>query len=109
MVPKDIVMCDWHYEAAHPSATYFALEGFPVVSSPWRKTSVALRQLDQIRATRMNASPVVAARMLGMLHTTWCGMARFVKGYFGEDTTETRVMESVNSFRELFRELRKQP
>ena len=45
-VPKDIVISDWHYEVAHPTALYFALEGFRVVSSPWRRSSVALRQLD---------------------------------------------------------------
>jgi len=109
MVPKDIVVCDWHYEAAHPTAPYFALEGFQVVSSPWRKTSVAIRQLDLVRATRLNASPAVAARMLGMLQTTWYGFGRFAKGYFGEDTSDTKVMEAVNCFRELFRELRRQP
>jgi len=109
MIPKDIVICDWHYEAAHPTAAFFALEGFRVVSSPWRKTSVAIRQLDAMRAIRLNASPAVAARAQGMLHTTWYGITRFAKGYFGEDTSDTRVMESVNCFRELFRELRRQP
>ncbi len=107
LIPKDVVICDWHYEAAHPTGPYFALEGFQVLASPWRKPSVAVRQLDLIRSTRLNASPRVADRMLGVLHTTWCGFARFAKGYFGEDTTDTRVMESVNTFRELFRELRR--
>ena len=106
MIPKDVVICDWHYESAHPTASYFALEGFPVVSSPWRKTSVALRQLDAIHAARRGAAPAVAARMLGMLQTTWCGLGRFAKGYFGEDTSDARAMEAVNCFRELFRELR---
>lgn len=105
-IPRDVVMCDWHYEAAHPTAAYFALEGFPVVPAPWRKTSVALRQLDQVRHIRANASPAVAARALGILQTTWCGFGKFARAYFGEDTSDTRVMESVNCFRELFRELR---
>ncbi len=109
LAPKDVVICDWHYESAHPTAPYFALEGFQVISSPWRKASVALRQLDWIQSTRRDAAPAVAARMLGALQTTWCGLGRFVKGYFGEDTSDTRVMEAVNCFRELFRELRKQP
>jgi hypothetical protein len=108
LVPRDIVICDWHYEAAHPTAAMFALEGFQVLSAPWRKTGVALRQLDQIRTLRANASPVVGARLLGMLQTTWCGFGRFARGYFGEDTSQAAVMESVNCFRELFRELRKQ-
>lgn len=109
LVPKDVVICDWHYETAHPTAPYFALEGFQVVSSPWRRPSVALRQLDLIRLARMNSSAAVSGRLLGMLQTTWCGFGRFARGYFGEDTSDTRVMEAVNCFRELFRELRRQP
>jgi hypothetical protein len=108
-VPKDIVICDWHYEAAHATAPYFALEGFRVVSAPWRKSSVALRQLDLMRFTRMNSNSAVALRMQGMLHTTWCGFGPFAKAYFGEDTKNVAAMESVATFRELYRELRKQP
>lgn len=106
-IPKDVVMCDWHYEDAHPTAPYFALEGFRVLSSPWRKTSVALRQLDLIRLTRANTNPVVASRMLGMLHTTWCGMGSFMKAYLGEDRSNAAAVESAVTFKELFRELRK--
>ena len=106
-VPKDIVISDWHYDAAHPTALYFALEGFGVVSSPWRRSSVALRQLDLMRLARMNTTPAVAARLQGMLHTTWCGFGPFVRAYFGEDTKNVQAMESVATFRELNREMRK--
>ncbi len=108
-VPKDIVIADWHYERAHPTAPYFALQGFRVVSSPWRKTGVALRQLDTIRSARANSSRVVAERMLGMLHTTWCGFGPFVRAYFGEEKENSRARESVVVFKELFDELRRQP
>jgi hypothetical protein len=106
LIPKDVVIADWHYESAHPTAPHFALEGFPVVSSPWRKASVALRQLDLIRLTRASASPEVAARMLGMLQTTWCGFGPFARAYFGDDVTNRNALEAANCFRELFRELR---
>ena len=106
-VPKDIVICDWHYEMAHPTALNFALEGFNVVSSPWRKTGVALRQLDMIRMARANSSPAVAARLQGMLHTTWVGFGAFVRAYFGESANaNAQALEAVATFRELNRELR---
>jgi hypothetical protein len=108
-VPKDIVISDWHYNAAHPTAPYFALEGFPVVSSPWRRASVALRQLDLIRLARVNSSPAVAGRLQGMLQTTWCGFGPFVRAYFGEDIKNVNAMEAATTYRELSRELRKQP
>jgi hypothetical protein len=107
-VPRDIVICDWHYESAHPTAAHFALQGLPVVSSPWRRPSVALRQLDSIRLARQNSSPAVADRLLGMLHTTWCGFGPFARAYFGEETGNAAATESAVTFRELFRELRKQ-
>lgn len=106
LIPKDVVLNDWHYESAHPTAPAFALAGFSVVSSPWRKSSVALRQLDWIRLTRAQAAPPVAARMLGMLQTTWTGFAAFAKAYFGEEKTNIAAMEAASCFRELFRELR---
>ena len=33
-VPKDIVICDWHYEKAHPTPLFFAAKGFDVVACP---------------------------------------------------------------------------
>ncbi len=108
-VPRDIVISDWHYNVAHPTAAYFALEGFNVVSSPWRRSNVALRQLDLIRLARLNSAPGVAARFQGMLQTTWCGFGPFAKAYFGEEIRNVNAMEAVVTFRELFRELKKQP
>jgi hypothetical protein len=107
LAPKDIVICDWHYEVAHPTAPWFALHGFNVVSSPWRRASVALRQLDLMRTVRQNSSPVVAARLQGMLQTTWVGFGAFARAYFGEEIRSVNAMEAVTTFRELFREMRK--
>ncbi|HXK05207.1 MAG TPA: family 20 glycosylhydrolase [Verrucomicrobiae bacterium] len=106
-VPKDIVICDWHYRTAHPSAAYFALEGFNVLSAPWRDSSVALRQLDLIRLARANSAPQVAARLQGVLQTTWVSFGAFAKTWFGDETRNTNATEAAATFRELFRELRK--
>lgn len=106
-IPKDVVISDWHYDQAHPTAAYFALSGFRVVSCPWRRSSVALNELDQIRNARAHASSAVGGRLLGMLQTTWTGFGPFVRAYFKEgDAPGTDVVESVQCFRELFRELR---
>jgi hypothetical protein len=80
-VPRDIVVCDWHYEKPHPTAVWFALEGFQVVSSPWRKADVALGQVDLMRTIRANASPRVAERMLGVMQTTWGSFGNFMKAF----------------------------
>ena len=107
MIPKDVVISDWHYDEAHPTGPYFALAGFPVVTSPWRRPSVAVAQLAQIADVKAHSSPQVAGRMLGMLQTTWVGFGPFVQAYFKEDKSpRPEVVESVQCFRELFRELR---
>lgn len=110
LVPKDIVICDWHYDRALPTTEYFAVQGFPVLAAPWRKTDVALSQLDAIRRVRSHATEPIANRMQGVLQTTWVGMAPFARAYFGEPPTDprssTNVLEALATFRALFRELR---
>jgi hypothetical protein len=106
MISKDVVICDWHYEAAVPTAMHFAIEGFPVVSSPWRRPGVALGQLELLRQARRVASSEIANRSLGVLQTTWTGMGPFVKAYFGDKSAAPNVVEAVLCFKELFREIR---
>lgn len=106
MVPKDIVVCDWHYERVLPSTTYFALEGFPVVACPWRMPNVALGELAMVRDTRAHATPEIADRMQGILQSTWVSFGPFAKAYFGERTGDTQVHEVVQTFRAVFEEIR---
>jgi hypothetical protein len=66
-----------------------------------------LRQLDQIRDAKAHSSREVAERLLGMLQTTWVGFGPFARAYFKEgDAPRTDVLEALNCFRELYRELR---
>ena len=32
LIPKDVVVCDWHYDRADKSAVYFAMKGFRVIT-----------------------------------------------------------------------------
>lgn len=109
LVPKDIVICDWHYDAAPETARFFAGKGFDVVSCPWRKPEVALAQLRHMRALRADADPAVARRALGMVQTTWCGFSAFVKAYnarSSENAGEGSAAESAECFSRLFAEMR---
>ncbi|HYM05172.1 MAG TPA: family 20 glycosylhydrolase [Terriglobales bacterium] len=105
-VPKDIMICDWHYQNAVPTAGLFAIEGFNVVSAPWRQTNVALAQLELIRSVRANANETIAPRMQGVLQTTWCDMGAFVKAYYGDDTSNKEALEAANCFKALFSAIR---
>jgi hypothetical protein len=106
-IPRDVVINDWHYESSPGTAAHFAVLGFPVVPAPWRKADVALAQLDLVEALRRHATPPVAARAQGMLQTTWCGFAEFVKAYRLEDGANPRATEAATVFKALFAEMRK--
>jgi len=106
LIPRDIVMCDWHYESSPPTAAYFAVEGFRVLYAPWRETKVALGQLDLIRSVRTHADKTVAPRMLGVLQTTWGGSSDFIKAYKKDRSAPARSAEAARTFKKLFKKIR---
>jgi hypothetical protein len=108
MIPKDVLVCDWHYDRALPTASYFAMEGFAVVTSGWRKADVAVNQLDQIQNVRAQATREVADRVQGILHTTWSGFGPFARAYLGEPLVDPNpaAVEAAACFRAVFRQIR---
>lgn len=65
-IPKDIIMCDWHYELRkdYPSVRFFQQQGFRVLPAPWKKPEAAVAL---IRCARQDATD----KMLGVLFTGW--------------------------------------
>jgi len=111
LAPRDIVICDWHYDRALPTPEHFAIEGFSVLACPWRRPDVALAQLDAIRRVRSHATGPIANRMQGVLQTTWSNIGPFARAYFGEPApagarSDGNLQEALACFRALFRELR---
>lgn len=78
LIPRDVVICDWHYDRAEPTATWFALHGFPVVTCPWRKVEPALQQVRDLARAREQSNPVVQRRLLGIVQTVWSGAGGFL-------------------------------
>jgi hypothetical protein len=66
MIPKDIILCDWHYEkqAAYPSVKFLAQKGFRVWPSSWKSLEAA-KDLSEYSLAQNNR------RVMGMLCTTW--------------------------------------
>ena len=108
IVPRDIVICDWHYESAPPTAAYFAVEGFRVVYAPWNKPDVALAELDQIRSVRAHPDAVTAPRLLGVLQTTWGSASDSIKAYNGDASVKGESAEAAATFKALFSGVRGQ-
>jgi hypothetical protein len=84
MIPKDIVICDWHYERPDQTAVYFAMNGFRVVTCPWRTPSTAVIQAEDMAKFRKYATPEMKPRYYGMILTTWTGSDGFIDGLNGK-------------------------
>lgn len=100
LIPKDVMICDWHYEVAHPTPVLFASKGFNVVACPWNKSHVATAQVEMIRMLQKNASPDMKPRYAGMLQTYWGGARGFMDGMF-EKNEKAKSDPSVLTFKAL--------
>jgi len=95
LIPKDIVICDWHYEAreAYPSVPYFQKKGFRVWPSSWRNQPAALAFLNYARQH-------AGDKLLGHLCTTWTGSAQLARVLLGEtDPSLKQPQEIVGTLR----------
>ena len=66
LIPKDVIICDWHYEArdSYPSVPMFLEKGFRVLPSGWKDVDATKAFINH---NRSHAGP----KMLGHLFTTW--------------------------------------
>jgi hypothetical protein len=62
--------------------------------------------LDLIRLGREEASPEVAARLRGVLDTTWSPFGAFSAAYWKDGPTNTEAQEEAQCFREVMRRAR---
>lgn len=82
MVPKDIMVCDWHYERADKTPAYFAVKGLNVITCPWRVPTLALQQTDDMVNFKQQSTPEMAPRFKGMMQTVWSGAGEFLNGFY---------------------------
>ncbi|MBO4841984.1 MAG: family 20 glycosylhydrolase [Bacteroidales bacterium] len=81
-IPKDIFICDWHYERADLTAAYFALKGFQVATCGYQLPEVCLQQIADQRRFRSQSAPETAERFQGYIHTIWSGAGHFLNRYY---------------------------
>ena len=102
MIPKDIMICDWHYDRADKTAVYFAMKGFKVMTCPWRNPAVAISQLNDMVKFRQDATPEMKDRFAGMLQTVWSGTGDFLKGYYAAKKPDVKDQNPWTCFTLLF-------
>jgi hypothetical protein len=82
MIPKDVFICDWHYERLDPTAVLFALKGFRVATCPWRNGDLAKQQLELMLELRKNATPETRNNYQGIIQTVWTSAENFLDYYY---------------------------
>jgi hypothetical protein len=108
MIPKDVVICDWHYERADQTAVYFAMKGFNVISCPWRKPDVAVQQVNNMINNREQSTKEMKGRFLGVMETVWSPVSAFFNGYYGKQEPVQNVSTADtfntpwNTFKAIF-------
>jgi hypothetical protein len=83
LIPKDIVINDWHYERADPTAPYFAAKGFTVVTCPWKHGDVAVTQIGDMQRFRANSTNEMRDRFAGVMQTIWSPADAYLDQYYG--------------------------
>ncbi|MDR1624308.1 MAG: family 20 glycosylhydrolase [Tannerellaceae bacterium] len=95
MIPKDVFICDWHYERPDQTAVYFAMKGFDVATCPWRKPEIALIQLNDMIRFRQSATSQMMPHFQGIIETVWSGTDGFLKNYYDPATYTQTVSDAV--------------
>jgi hypothetical protein len=105
LVPKDVFICDWHYERPDLSAVYFAMKGFQVVTCPWNRPKVAVAQLQDMVRFREQAPAPMKERFQGVVQTVWSDAGGFLREFDAQrnsSESNSRQRSPARCFIELF-------
>lgn len=99
LIPKDVVINDWHYEKPVGTPVYFAMKGFNVISCAWRKPNVGVSHVEDMFLFRKNNTEVMKDRFAGVMLTVWSGVTPFLDGFdaFKKDPNKTMTEEELNN------------
>lgn len=104
LINKDVMICDWHYEQPVQTAVYLAMKGFSVVTCPWRRSEVAMAQLEDMVRYREHATEEMIPRYQGMMQTVWRDADAFLDEFYGAEPLGEE--SEVACFKALFAEIR---
>ena len=103
LIPKDVMICDWHYERVDPSAVLFAMKGLRVATCPWRTGALAKQQLAMMVDLRKNATMAMRDNFQGMIQTVWTSAENFMDYYYGiKVQQDIERGDQAGCFKDLF-------
>ncbi len=104
MIPKDVMICDWHYEKPLQTPVWFAMKGLNVVTCPWQNPESAVLQARDMVRFRDQSTPLMKERFRGMVHTVWSPAETFLDSYYGTGTRPGKDRQA-ECFRALYEEI----
>jgi len=103
MIPKDVIICDWHYERPDQTAVYFAMKGLKVISCPFRNAEAGVEQVEDMYKFRQRSTPEMKERFQGIMQTIWTRNDFFLKEYYGADSSRlAEKSTSSDCFQKVF-------
>jgi hypothetical protein len=103
MIPRDVFICDWHYERPDKTPVLFAAKGLKVATCPWRTPQTAVIQTNDMVAFRQHSTPQMRQNFQGMIGTVWTSVSGFFREFYGKQPGNT----SGNTFRAMYDEINK--
>ena len=97
MIPKDVFICDWHYERPDKTAVLFAMKGLKVATCPWRNPEVARLQVEDMLGFRSGSTPEMKENFQGIILTSWSSAEGFMKNYY-DSSIEGGAREMLSIF-----------
>jgi hypothetical protein len=85
MIPRDVVICDWHYERPDQTPVYFAMKGFRVITCTGRKPETSVMQAEDMARFRRNATKEMKPRYYGMMQTVWSSTDQFIDAFYSKE------------------------
>ncbi|WP_153800586.1 family 20 glycosylhydrolase [Foetidibacter luteolus] len=83
LIPKEVMICDWHYERADKTPVYFAMKGLNVITCPWRVPNLAVTQTEDMVNFRQQSTKEMKGNFQGMMQTVWSDAGSFLSGFYG--------------------------
>ncbi len=103
MIPKDVIICDWHYERADQTPVYFAMKGLKVITCTFRNADAGVEQVEDMYKFRQRSTPEMRENFQGIMQTIWTRNDFFLKEYYGEDSIiGTDKNTTTNCFQKVF-------
>ncbi len=102
MIPKDVIICDWHYNRPDPTAVIFASKGLSVLTCPWKNPENAVKQEKMMREFIGGATREMKPKYLGMMQTVWGPTMQFMKSYRGNAEKEDKSATCFKALAEVW-------